>query len=342
MRRALIIGANGQDGRLLAQLLQERGYAVRGWTRSEPATATPCECETINLLSAKTVERELQSLQPDEIYYLAAFHHSTEERVKLSSADLLQRSVDVHVSGLQNVLQAIKTCSRITRLFYAASSHIFGAPKTELQDEQTPLAPNSAYGISKAAGLRCCQLYREEEGLFAATGILFNHESSLRPPSFLSQKIVRGALRTRRHPAFKLILGDLEARVDWGYGPDYVDAMFRILQLQKPSDFVIASGETHTVREFARIAFAAVGLDWRQHVDVDSSLIGKPTQPLCGNAGKLRAATGWSQTASFEEMIHRLVADAEASSLRSVSRAPASAYRASSGAFPFGLEPIRR
>src|SRR3954453_7085137 len=280
MPSALIIGATGQDGRLLTELLLGRGYAVRGWTRTTPLSPTLCECASVDLLNATAVETELRQLQPDEVYYLAAFHHSTEERIELSKTELLERSLQIHLFGLQNVLEAINATSRRTRLFYAASSHVFGTPRTPEQDEQTPLLATSPYGISKAAGLRCCQVYREREGLFAAAGILFNQESTLRPASFLSQKIIRGALKAKQDPAFKLVLGDLAARTDWGYAPDYVDAMFRILQLPHASDFVVATGETHTVQEFADIAFDEVGLDWRDHVKTDPGLLKKPALPL--------------------------------------------------------------
>jgi GDPmannose 4,6-dehydratase len=310
MQSALIIGAGGQDGRLLARFLADRGYAVRGWTRTEPAGGAPCECALIDLLQPASVERKLQSLRPDEIYYLAAFHHSTEDSIAERAAELLRRSFDVHVAGLVNVLQAMKVYCPRARLFYAASSHVFGAAVTEWQDEQTPFMPTSAYGISKTAGIQCCQLYRREEGIFAATGILFNHESSLRKPSFLSQKIVRGALRARRDPDHKLVLGDLDARVDWGYAPDYVDAMFRILQLPKASDFVVASGEMHTVREFAGAAFDALGLDWRRHIETDAGLLKKISPSLRGDANKLRAATGWSPTVNFAELVAKLVDEA--------------------------------
>ena len=169
----------------------------------------------------------------------------------------------------------MKACCRQARLFYAASSHVFGTCTVDRKNENSPLRPNSAYAISKTAGLRCCQLFRQQEGIFAATGILFNHESSLRKPSFVSQKIVRGALRARRDRTFRLTLGDIDARVDWGYAPDYVDAMFRILQLPEPGDFVVASGELHSVGEFAEIAFEEVGLDWRDHVETDAQLLKK-------------------------------------------------------------------
>jgi GDPmannose 4,6-dehydratase len=311
VRSALIIGANGQDGRLLARLLLDRDYAVRGWIRRETSVPAPCECALVDILDPVAVEAALRRSPPDEIYYLAAFHHATEDAIELSAAELLRCSFDVHVLGLLNVLQAMEECSPRARLFYAASSHVFGTPKSERQNEQTPLTPNSAYGISKAAGLQCCHLYRQQRGIFAATGILFNHESSWRKPSFLSQKIVQGALRSRHDAAYKLILGDLEARVDWGYAPDYVEAMFRILQLSEASDFVVASGEMHTVREFAEIAFSAVGLDWRQHVETDARLLNKTSHPLRGDSAKLRAATGWSPTVTFREMVLRLVEEAE-------------------------------
>lgn len=312
MRSALIIGAGGQDGRLLARLLLDRGYAVRGWIRREPAAPVPCECAFVDILEPELVEAELRKSPPDEIYYLAAFHHATEDVIALSATELLRRSFDVHVLGLLNVLQAMEECCPQTRLFYAASSHVFGTSKSEWQNEETPLTPNSAYGISKAAGLQCCHLYRREKGIFAATGILFNHESSLRKPSFLSQKIVRSVWRAQRDPAFKLLLGDVEARVDWGYAPDYVDAMSRILQLPEASDFVVASGELHTVREFAQAAFAVLGLDWRRHVETDARLLNKVSHPLRGASTKLRMATGWSPSVTFAEMVERLVYEAEA------------------------------
>jgi GDPmannose 4,6-dehydratase len=313
MRNALIIGANGQDGRLLTRYLLDREYALRGWTRTKPTSPLACECAQINLLDSTSVERELRNLRPDEIYYLAAFHHSTEDSVELSPAELTRRSFDAHVTGLRNVLEVIKAFLPRTRLFYAASSHVFGAAVAESQNEQTPFAPTSAYGISKAAGIECCRLFRNE-GVFAATGILFNHESSLRKASFLSQKIVQGVLQARRDPAFKLVLGDLDARVDWGYAPDYVDAMFRILQLPKPDDFVVASGETHTVQEFAQAAFAAAGVDWSQHVETDARLLKRNSQPLCGDSSKLRRATGWAPTMTFIELVARLVHEAETTS----------------------------
>jgi GDPmannose 4,6-dehydratase len=307
MRSALIIGAGGQDGRLLAQWLSNRDYAVRGWVRREPCAPLLCAYSIIDLLQPGVVDAQLKALTPNEIYYLAAYHHSTEDLAGENTAQLLKLSFDVHAGGLLNILQAMKTSCPQARLFYAASSHVFGNSTTEWQDENTPLRPNSAYAISKTAGLRCCQLFRKQEGIFAATGILFNHESALRKSSFVSQKIVRGALQAQRDPTFRLRLGDLDARVDWGYAPDYVEAMFRILQLPEPGDFVIASGELHSVREFAEVAFDELGLDWRQHVETDAGLLKRKLPPMRGDFSKLRSATGWGPSVNFTELVAKLV-----------------------------------
>ena len=312
MRNALIIGAAGQDGRLLTAVLVRRGYAVRGWTKPESVSCASFDWAAVDILDAACVARELRLLQPDEIYYLAAFHHASEDAVEVSADELFRRSTDVHVSGLQNVLEAMKTQCPRARLFYAASSHVFGTPGGEWQDEQTPFKPESAYGISKAAGIACCRIHRQRDGLFAAAGILFNHESPLRKPSFLSQKIVRGALQAERDPAYRMTLGDLEAAADWGYAPDYVEAMWYILQLPEPDDFVVASGEAHTVREFAQAAFGTLGLDWRRHVQTDARLLHRASVPMRGDSTKLRAATGWSPSLNFAELVARLVSDAKA------------------------------
>ena len=312
MRSALIIGAGGQDGRLLTHLLCRRGYTVRGWVHREPAKPMACEYALIDILHTSAVQTELKTICPNEIYYLAAFHHAT-EALSEDTAQLLRASFDVHVMGLLNVLKAMTVCCPEGRLFYAASSHVFGSGVADLVNESSPLRPDSPYAISKTAGLRCCRLFREEEGIFAATGILFNHESSLRKPSFVSQRIARGALRARRDPKYRLTLGDLDACVDWGYAPDYVDAMFRILQLSEADDFVVASGELHSVGEFAKIAFEEVGLDWRDRVKTNARLLKRSSYPIRGDSTKLRSATGWCPSVSFRELVANLVHGAEKS-----------------------------
>src|SRR6202011_4134815 len=289
MRTALIIGASGRSGRLLAQSLSNRSYRLVGWIRQATSKPASFPCAVVDLLNINSVERELQTVQPDEIYYLAAFHHSTEDALDGDTCELLRRSFDTHVGGLLNVLQAMKQHVRRARLFYAASSHVFGNAAGEWADQTTPLRPNSAYGISKAAGMRCCQLLRKQDRVFASTGVLFHHDSSLRKPSFVSQKIVRGALQARRDPSSKIAIGHLDALADWGYAPDYVEAMFRILQLAEPADFVIASGELHSVGGFVEAAFEEVGLNWREHVESDARILKRDSHPLRGDAAKLRS-----------------------------------------------------
>jgi GDPmannose 4,6-dehydratase len=207
-----------------------------------------------------------------------------------------------------NFLEAARVKSPKSRLFFASSSRVFGAPPSSPQDETTPLNPECVYGITKAAGQRCVRYYRQAHGLFAAAGILYNHESPLRAPAFVTTKIVRGAVAIRRGQQSKLVLGDLDAEADWGYAPDYVDAMRQILRLPAADDFVIASGASHTVRNFVEAAFGLVGLDWNAYVEVAPGLIsGQRRSSLVGNTAKLTAATGWKPSVSFTELVRILV-----------------------------------
>ncbi len=298
-RKAVVVGSRGQDGRLLAAALRRDGWKVTGIARRGP----------VDILSRGQVERLIARLAPDHVYYLAAHHHSSQDAPEDGRA-LFRRSWAVHVDGLVHFLEAIRKRSPRTRLFYASSSLVFGAPKGGRASEKTRLAPRDAYGLSKAAGMLTCRLYRRRYGLFAAVGILFNHESPLRDKRFLSRKLARGAVAVRFGKARELVLGDLDARADWGWAPDAVDAMRRILALPAPDDFVVATGRAHSVREFARAAFGHLGLDWRRYVRAAPGVLTRRKPALAGDAAKLRRATGWKPTVSFEDMAARLV-DAE-------------------------------
>jgi GDPmannose 4,6-dehydratase len=187
---------------------------------------------------------------------------------------------------------------------------MFGRPKTPRQDESTPFAPANPYAITKVAGAHACALFRERHGLHVSVGILYNHESPLRGPRFVTSRIVRGAQMAARDPSYKLQLGALSAIVDWGWAPDYVDAMIRIVCQPVPDDYVIATGEPHTVQDFAAAAFGHLGLDWRVHVEEDASIVRgvRPAEmPLVGDATKLRTRTGWEPSVTFDEMVKRLV-----------------------------------
>ena len=296
MRPVVIIGANGQDGRLLAHHLEDSGADIIKVTR-----------EGFDLLNREAVRSFIHEQQPSEVYYLAAYHHSSEEQTGNDEAELFRRSYEVHVLGLVEVLEAIRLTSPETRLFYAASSRVFGQPLVSPQDESTPLMPSCAYGITKTAGVNCCRYYRAQHGIFASTGFLYNHESTLRQEKFVSQKIVRAAIRIAKNSGEKLSLGDLSAAIDWGYAPDFVEAMRRILALPASDDFVIATGETHTVQELVEIAFSRLSLDWREHVVESPALVPKRGTAVVGNATKLRETTGWTPTVSFKQMIETLV-----------------------------------
>ncbi|MGB7160520.1 MAG: GDP-mannose 4,6-dehydratase [Tepidisphaeraceae bacterium] len=296
MSTALVIGAAGQDGRLLTEKLEGEGHHVIGVDRG-----------SIDLLDGRAVRNRIESEQPREIYYLAAYHHSSQDRAP-EPAELLRESFAVHVDGLVNVLEAMRLDAPQSRLFYAASSHVFGSqPPTPVQNETTPLNPENAYGVTKAAGIHCCRFYRNAYNVFASVGYLYNHESPYRRPEFVTTKIIRAAVAISRGGREKLVLGDLSARIDWGWAPDYVDAMARILRLERPDDFVIATGQSHTVQEFAHLAFAGVGLDWREHVEEKPGIITRRSLGLVGNAAKLKAATGWAPTVTFEQMIGKLL-----------------------------------
>jgi len=304
VKTSLVIGASGQDGTFLIELLARRGDRVVSVDQNKVWSAPAENWDVVDIMNQQEVLALLKKTQPAECYYLPAFHHSAED-ASLSSGDpsLFERSYAVHVRGLIHFLHAIAQTSRHTRLFYAASSHVFGSPTVQPQDESTPLNPENVYGITKTMGIHCCRHFRLELGVFAASGILYNHESHLRPARFLSQKIVRGVLAFQKDKTKKLVLGNLNAIVDWGYAGDYAEAMTRILGHATPEDFVVATGEPRTVLEFLQIACNIAGVDWRDCAVTDPSLLKKKPTLLVGNSGKLRRFTGWQPHVSFQEMV---------------------------------------
>jgi GDPmannose 4,6-dehydratase len=298
MKRSLVIGHQGQDGRILVERLRSQGGEVLGLSRGE-----------VDLTDAQAVAARLASDLPDVIYYLAAFHHSAEEEITLSDAEIFHRSFETHVFGPIAVLEAMRGRCPGAQFFYAASSHVFGTPEVEPQSETTPMNPTNIYGISKTAGIHACRYYRRVHRLFASCGILYNHESPWRKPKFVSQKIIQGAREIAAGRRSSLTLGNLEAEADWGHAEDYVEAMIRIMDLAEPDDFVVATGESHSVREFARIAFDTLNLDADAHIKVDGSLLHKPSTRLVGDSSRLRARTGWEPSLKFPDMVRSLFGD---------------------------------
>lgn len=288
---AIIVGSGGQDGQLLHSHLIALGYSVIGLNR-----------DNIDILSVNDVSKLISEYQPAEVYYLAAYHHSSEDEI-IDDATLFHNSFNVHVHGLVNFLDAIAKYSAKSRLFYASSSLIFGNPKDEIQSEDSKLNPENPYAISKVAGMMACRFYREHKGIFAASGILYNHESPLRSARFVSRKIVQAAVNIYRGGQDKLRLGNLGGKVDWGYAPDFVDAMHRMLQVSVPQDFVIATGNARSVREFASLAFSLLGLDYCEYVISDSDVLSRNSSLRLGDASLLRQKTGWEPKTSFENMV---------------------------------------
>ena len=311
MKSAVIIGSEGQDGRLLRAHLERQGDRVLGIHRDGVSSTGMEWSRSVDITRFEDVREVIRSMRPDEIYHLAAIHHSSEE-AHVEDLAGFRRLYEVNFFSLLHVLEAARLESPSTRVFFAASSHVFGRPDTEIQDETTPLRPESIYAMTKTDGLLACRLYREKHRLFASTGILYTHESPLRDEKFLSMKIVRAAQRIKAGAQRELLLGRLDARVDWGFAPDYVEAMQRILGASEAGEFVVSTGTAHSVQDFVRVVFEAVGLDWRKHVREDPSLITRETPLRIGNPGKLRAATGWSPGTGFEAMIQALVRSAEA------------------------------
>ena len=315
MKTALICGISGQDGSYLAQLLLSKGYRVWGSSRDAQVSnfsnlKTLGILDRIELLSMaqsdfRSVLNTLYRSEPDEIYFL-----SGQSSVGLSF-DQPAESIESTAHGILNLLEAVRFLGKPVRVYHASSSECFGDVGQSRANELTPFRPRSPYGVGKASAHWLVTNYREAYGLFCCSGILFNHESPLRPARFVTRKIVSTACRIKRGSGERLKLGRLDIVRDWGWAPDFVDAMWRMLQQDAPDDYVIATGESRTLESFVTTVFAQVGLDWRSHVDIDPTLF-RPSEIThsAANPEKAKKGLGWKSDASFEQLIQRLV-DAE-------------------------------
>jgi GDPmannose 4,6-dehydratase len=312
-RRALITGIGGQDGSLLAELLLEHGYDVLGVVRRSAASypnlagvRDRAEVIQADVNDELALVRALRSFRPHEVYNLASvsFVPMSWEQPVLTA--------QLAAVGATALLEAIREVDPKIRFYQASSSEIFGDPVETPQDEETPLSPLTPYGVAKAYAHFITRSYRRRYGLHACAGILYNHESTRRPLEFLPSKVANAAASISLGLASDLWLGDLEAQRDWGYAGDYVRAMWLMLQQEEPDDFVIATGELHSVEELVRCAFEHVGLGWREFVHIDESLKrGKAElHNLVGNPAKARELLGWLPEVSFDELVELLV-DAE-------------------------------
>ncbi len=311
MKRVLIVGCAGQDGSYLYEMAKRRGDLVLGLARNFTRRSDAKTCPAVDIANAVAVRETVSGFHPDEIYYLAAHHHSSEQTPS-ETGELIARSFATHVDSFVAFLEAARASSPRARLFYAGSSHVFGRPSQAPQTETTPFAPISPYGISKAAGIEVCRYYRRHHEIFCSSAILYNHESPRRPAHFLSQRIVRTALAIKRGTASHLTVGHLDADVDWGYAPDYVDAMMRILQTDTPDDFIVASGRASRVRDFVACVFAHLSLDLAGMVVEDPSLVKKPEQGkiLRGDAVKVMSKTGWRPRHDLDDIARIMTVEA--------------------------------
>src|SRR5215203_652184 len=305
-RRALITGITGQDGSYLADLLLEKGYEVHGMVR-RASTEKFERIEHIrdritlhqgDLLDHRSLVDTLRASQPDEIYNLAA--------MSFVAVSWIQPTLTAEFTGVgvTRLLEAVREVCPEARFYQASSSEMFGKVRESPQTESTPFYPRSPYGVAKAYGHHITVNYRESYDLFAASGILFNHESERRGLEFVTRKATHGAAAIKLGQRSQLKLGNLDARRDWGYARDYVEAMWLMLQHGQPDDFVIATGETNTVRRCVEIAFDEAGLEWESRVQIDDSLK-RPAEVdlLVGDASKAKRELGWEPKTSFEELI---------------------------------------
>jgi GDPmannose 4,6-dehydratase len=324
-RRALITGIGGQDGSYLAELLLEQGYDVFGFDRqalSEHHENLESVYDRIELIQADLVDElslvdALERFRPHEVYNLASVSF-----VPMSWQQPVL-TAELAAVGVTSMLEAIRRVDSSIRFYQASSSEIFGEPVASPQNEETPLNPLTPYGVAKAYGHFITRSYRYRYGLHSCAGILYNHESPRRPIDFAPRKIAHAAAAISLGLEGEVWLGDLEARRDWGYAADYVRAMWLMLQNDKPDDYVIASGEQHSVGELAEHAFAHVGLDWREYVKIDESLVrGKAElHNLVGDSSKARRQLGWEPSVDFEGLV-RLLVDSERERLRATSPLP--------------------
>ena len=310
MKRALITGISGQDGSYLAELLVEKGYEVHGLVRRSSTFNTGridhirgrLKLHYGDLVDSTSLHTVIRAVQPDEVYNLAAQSH-----VRVSF-EMPEYTCDVTGAGVGRLLEAIRLSGRPTRFYQASSSELYGKVAEVPQDEETPFHPRSPYAAAKAYGFYLTQNYREAYGMFACNGILFNHESPRRGENFVTRKITLAVGRIAAGLENKLMLGNLDAKRDWGFAGDYVLAMWQMLQQDTPEDYVIATGETHSVKEFLALAFGRAKLNWEDYVQLDPRQI-RPAEVdlLQGDPTKARKQLGWQPKVSFEALVAMMV-----------------------------------
>jgi len=313
MKKALISGVTGQDGSYLAELLISKGYEVHGIQRRISSFASGRIDHLYStgrffthygdLMDAPAIFSLINQIQPDEFYNLGAMSH-----VKVSF-DIPQYTLEANTVGVLNVLEAIRKLSPKTKFYQASSSEMFGVPGVQPPfNEQTPMVPQSPYGVAKLASFHLTRQYHNGYGLFATTGILFNHESPRRGGTFVTKKVTTAVARIKLGLQNELVMGNLDAMRDWGWSPEFVEAIWLIMQQPQPDMFVIATGETHSIQEFVELAFAHVGLDWKKYVRTDDKFKRPNEVPLLlGDSSKAKQVLGWEAKMKFHDIVRQMV-----------------------------------
>jgi GDPmannose 4,6-dehydratase len=311
-KAALITGITGQDGGYLARLLLQKGYAVHGliarrstdstWRLRELGIHDDVRLINGDMTDTASLMRAVEKARPAEVYNLAA------QSFVGSSWDQPEFTGDVDAIGVTRLLEAIRMVSPTSRFYQASTSEMFGHVQKERQDEDTAFYPRSPYGVAKLYGHWITKNYRESFDLHASSGILFNHESPLRGIEFVTRKITDGAARIKLGKSSELRLGNLDAKRDWGFAGDYVEGMWLMLQQEEPDDYVLATGKTHTVREFCRLAFSHAGLDYERHVKMDPAFV-RPAEVdvLLGNSSKAQRKLGWQARTSLQQLVEMMM-----------------------------------
>ena len=312
MKRALICGVSGQDGAWLAKLLLEKGYHVTGTARDAQMSSfsnltrlgirEQVETVSMSMIDFRSVLQVITRVEPDEIYNLAG-----QSSVALSFEQPVE-TLESHSTGSLNLLEAIRFLNQPIRFYNACSGECFGDTSGRAANEDTPFRPRSPYAVAKAASFWEIANYRDAYGLYACSGILFNHESPLRPERFVTQKVIAAACRIADGSGEKLQLGNIEISRDWGWAPEYVEAMWLMLQLDAPDDFVIATGRSNSLERFVSCTFESLDLDWQEHVAFDNSLI-RPSEILygCGSPARAKERLGWMPKYEMEDVVRLMV-----------------------------------
>ncbi|MCA9134141.1 MAG: GDP-mannose 4,6-dehydratase [Planctomycetales bacterium] len=320
MKRALITGITGQDGSYLTDFLLTKDYEVHGIVRRSSSVIRSriddltgdaaiyqkrLHLHYADLDDATTIRRLLAKIRPHEVYHLAGQSHVA------VSFEVPESTCQFTAMGTLKLLEILRDCDPAPRFLHTGSSEIFGMPAVGPQNEETPFRPVTPYGVAKAFAVDMVRVYRDSFGLFACNAICFNHESPRRGETFVTRKITRGAARIKLGLDQRLSMGSVDARRDWGYAPDFVDAFWRMMQLEQPMDLVLATGKLHQVRDWLDIAFGHVGLDWQEYVDFDPRFLRKADpQTLVGDSRRAQQTIGWQPQISFEQMVKQMV-DAE-------------------------------